>query len=334
MTKIQLAHGSGGKLSYELINSVFKKAFSNEALDVLHDGAQLPKEEGRIAFSTDGFVVKPRFFPGGSIGTLAVCGTVNDVAMNGAKVKYLSASFIIEEGFPLAELEAIVKDMQEAAATAKVQIVTGDTKVVEKGSVDGVYITTAGIGFIPEGINIGSHNIKAGQDIILSGSLADHSVAIMGKRHGLSYPESIKSDCAPLNKMVEEILAAVPKVVFLRDVTRGGLATTLNEVAIDAKMGIMIDEECLIVKPEVQAVCDILGFDPLYMANEGKIILITPSEYTTKVLEVMHNNEYGQDARVIGQTVEEHQGQVGLKTAIGGIRLVDMLVGDQLPRIC
>ena len=331
---IQMAHGSGGKLSHELIQQLMVPAFSNPALNTLHDGAQLPVDGTRLAFSTDSFVVKPRFFPGGDIGKLAVCGTVNDVAMNGAKPLYLSAGFIIEEGFPLEELALIVNSMSRAAAEAQISIVTGDTKVVEKGAVDGIYINTSGLGFIPAGVDISPARVRAGQEVIVSGFLGDHSVAVMSERHGLKLPAAVHSDCAPLAGLVQAMLAAAPGIALLRDPSRGGLATTLNEIATQANVGILIDESAVPVRPEVRAVCDILGFDPLYLANEGKLVAFTERADTHAVLTAMHNHPYGYDARLIGTVADRPSGQVGLRTAIGGIRLLDMLTGEQLPRIC
>ena len=332
--RIQMAHGSGGKLSHDLVKNVMWPAFANDILGAMHDGAQFTIGGARLAFSTDSYVVKPLFFAGGDIGKLAVCGTVNDVAMNGAIPLYLSAGFVLEEGFPIESLKRIVASMQKAAAEAGVSIVTGDTKVVEKGAVDGIYINTAGIGQIIEGIQISGQNARPGQDIILNGYLGDHSLAVMGERHGLEFPQSVVSDCAPLNGLVAELLAAVPQIAVLRDPTRGGLATTLNEIAGQSQVGIMLDESCIPVSPAVQAACDVLGFDPLYMANEGKMIVFVDKEYTKEVLQIMQLHKYGREARVIGEVVERPSGQVGLRTRIGGIRLLDMLIGDQLPRIC
>lgn len=332
--RIQLAHGSGGKLSHDLVRNMMWPAFANDILGEMHDGAQLTIGKSRVAFSTDSYVVKPLFFSGGDIGKLAVCGTVNDVAMNGAIPLYLSVGFVLEEGFPIENLQRIVISMQRAAEEAGVLIVTGDTKVVEKGAVDGVYINTAGIGRILDGVSISGKNACPGQDIILSGSLGDHALAVMGERHGLHLPQNVVSDCAPLNGLVENILAAVPKIAVLRDPTRGGLATTLNEIALQSEVGIMIEEDCVLVSPEVQAACDILGFDPLYMANEGKMIVFVEHQDTKQVLDIMQQHMYGREARVIGKVVKEPAGQVGLRTKIGGVRLLDMLVGDQLPRIC
>lgn len=331
---VQLAHGSGGKLSRQLVEEVMWPAFANSLLEPMHDGAQFAVKPGRMAFSTDSFVVKPLFFPGGDIGKLAVCGTVNDLAMNGAIPQYLSAGFILEEGFPLTQLQQIVASMAKAAKEAGVAIVTGDTKVVEKGAAEGIYINTAGVGYIPEGISVSGSLARAGQAVIINGSIGDHSLAVMGQRHGLTLPASVTSDCAPLNGMVQELLTAVPQISVLRDPTRGGLATALNEIAGQSEVGIMLEEEQILVDSAVQAACDILGFDPVYMANEGKCLLFVEQEYTEKVLEVMHQHPYGKQARVIGTVVKEPVGQVGLRTAIGGLRLLDMLTGEQLPRIC
>ncbi len=331
---IQLAHGSGGKLSHELVQKVMFPAFSNNILAQMHDGAILNVGGKRLAFTTDSYVVKPVFFAGGDIGKLAVCGTVNDLAMTGARPLYLSAGFVLEEGFHLADLSRIVSSMRQAADEAEVQIVTGDTKVVEKGAVDGIIINTAGIGTIIDKVNISGAGARPGQDIILSGYLGDHALAVMSERHGLTLPETIVSDCAPLNSLTQEILAVVPQVAVLRDPTRGGLATTLNEIAAQAGVGIAIDEANIPVRPAVRAVCDVFGFDPLYLANEGKLILFVEDKYTEKVLAIMHEHKYGHEARVIGKVTDKPAGQVGLRTLVGGVRLLDMLVGDQLPRIC
>jgi hydrogenase expression/formation protein HypE len=332
--KILLAHGSGGKLSHQLVAEVFAPAFANPVLAELHDGARLELAAGRLAFTTDSYVVKPLFFAGGDIGKLAVCGTVNDLAMSGAEPRYLSAGFIIEEGFPLADLRRIVASMKAAAAEAGVSIVTGDTKVVEKGAADGIYINTAGVGSLLPGTDISPRRVAPGQDVILSGPLGDHAVAVMAGRHGLSLPASVTSDCAPLGGLVKAMLAAVPQVAVLRDPTRGGLATTLNEIAAQAAVGIIIDEAAIPVKPPVQAVCDILGLDPLYLANEGKLLAFVETSYSGQLLAAMQAHPYGREARIIGRVEASPAGQVGLRTGIGGVRLLDMLTGDQLPRIC
>lgn len=332
--RIELAHGSGGKLSHELIQDIMWPAFANDILKEMHDGAQLNIGGCRLAFSTDSYVVKPLFFPGGDIGKLAVCGTVNDVAMNGALPLYLSAGFVLEEGFLLQDLQRILASMRQAAEEAGVHIVTGDTKVVEKGAVDGIYINTAGLGRIMDGVHISGKNAAPGQDIILSGYLGEHALSVMGKRHGLTFPQSVQSDCAPLNGLVAELLTAVPGIAVMRDPTRGGLATALNEIAVQSGTGIMLEEEQIPIPEAVQAACDILGFDPLYLANEGKVIVFVDQKWTSQVLDIMQQHVYGHEARVIGKVVKEACGQVGLRTSIGGIRLLDMLVGDQLPRIC
>lgn len=331
---IQLAHGSGGKLSHDLVSQVIVKEFKNPILDTLHDGAKISIGGAKLAFTTDSYVVKPRFFPGGDIGKLAVCGTVNDLAVVGAKPLYLSAGFVLEEGFYLDEFKLIVRSMAQAAALANVQIVTGDTKVVERGAVDGIFINTAGVGSIFEGVDIDVRRVKPDQAIIISGYLGDHAVAVMSERHGLSLPEEIVSDCAPLNSLVKIILETDPSTVMLRDPTRGGLATVLNEIASQAGVGMLIDEDELPVKPSVKAVCDILGFDPLYLANEGKLVVIVEEYISRKVLAAMQSHPLGQNARIIGKVSKEPAGQVGLITGIGGIRLLDMLTGEQLPRIC
>lgn len=331
---IQMAHGSGGKLSHDLVKSVMWPAFANDILGEMHDGAKLTIGGARLAFSTDSYVVKPLFFPGGDIGKLAVCGTVNDVAMSGAIPLYLSAGFVLEEGFPIENLERIVASMKKAAAEAGIQIVTGDTKVVEKGAIDGIYINTAGIGQIIDGIEISGSNARPQQDIILNGYLGEHSLAVMSERHGLTFPQSVVSDCAPLSGLVQELLAAVPQIKVLRDPTRGGLATTLNEIASQSQVGILLDESLIPVSPAVKAACDILGFDPLYMANEGKMLVFVDKKYTQEVLNVMRHHSYGREGRVIGEVTEKSPGKVGLRTQIGGVRLLDMLIGDQLPRIC
>lgn len=332
--QVQLAHGSGGKLSHDLVKEIIWPAFANPVLGEMNDSARLSLNGTRLAFSTDSFVVKPLFFPGGDIGKLAVCGTVNDLAMAGAQPLYLSAGFVMEEGLAMDDLHRIVMSMNKAAAEAGVHIVTGDTKVVEKGHVDGIYINTAGIGMIQDGVDISGANARPGQDIILSGPLGDHSLAVMSERHGLKLPAAVVSDCAPLNGLVQDILQQVPQVAVLRDPTRGGLATTLNEIAGQSHMGIMLDEDSIPVNPAVRAACDILGFDPLYLANEGKMIVFVEKIATREVLRIMHAHPYGKEACVIGTVSAQPAGKVGLKTCVGGIRLLDMLTGDQLPRIC
>lgn len=333
--RIRMVHGNGGKYSRELMNDYIMPYFSNPLLATLHDGAQFAVQSGRMAFTTDSYVVTPHFFPGGNIGKLAVCGTVNDLTMNGAVPQYLSCAFIIEEGLPLSVLSEIANTMGTMAKEANVQIVTGDTKVVEKGSVDGLYINTAGVGYIPDGVTIEPSRLKPEMDILLSGSLGDHSVAVMGTRFGLQLPSSITTDCAPLNGMIGAVLDQYPEAVsVMRDPTRGGLATALCEIAEQGDMGILIEEEAIPVHPEVQSVCNILGYDPLYLANEGKAILFVEPEYTEKILDILHSNPYGKEAVKIGHTLQQNQGRVALQTVLGGVRLLDVLGEDQVPRIC
>ncbi len=331
--RITLAHGAGGKLSQELIEQVILPAFGNPLLNELHDGATV-NMGGRVAFTTDSYVVKPLFFAGGNIGKLAVCGTVNDLAMTGAVPRYLSMGLILEEGFPFAELRQIVHTMKLAADEAGVYIVTGDTKVVGKGAADGIFINTAGIGDVIPGTHISPKRVEAGMDVILSGYIGDHAATIMAGRHGLELPASIQSDCAPLAGLTQAMLRAAPGIAVLRDPTRGGIAATLNEIAEQSHTGILLDEESIPVHPEVRGVCDILGFDPLYLANEGKLLAFTAPQDTAAVLAAMHAHRYGQDACVIGRVTAEARGQVGLQTSIGGIRVVDMPLGNLVPRIC
>lgn len=331
---ITMAHGSGGAAGHELMEKVLLPAFDNPILRELHDGAKLDLTTTKIAFSTDSYVVKPLFFAGGNIGKLAICGTVNDLAMTGAMAKYISVGMIIEEGFPLKDLREIVSTMRKAADEAGVYIVTGDTKVVNKGGADGIFINTAGVGERFAGTDISPLNAKAGQNIIVSGYLGDHAATIMAMRHNLQLPSEIKTDCAPLNHLVQDMLKVAPNIAVLRDPTRGGVAAVLNEIAEQAKVGILLEEDNIPVREEVRGFCDILGFDPLYLANEGKLIAFVNEEDTDKVLDIMRKNKYGKDARVIGKVIDKAIGEVGLKTEIGGIRIVDMPQGEQIPRIC
>ena len=331
--KIILAHGSGGKLAHELVEKSFVKALGNPLLDKLDDSAVFDFS-GRLAFTTDSYVVSPIFFPGGNIGKLAVCGTVNDLAMSGARPLYLSLSFIIEEGFPQDELSIIVASVQETVQEAEVEIVTGDTKVVNRGSADKLFVNTAGVGIIPEGVDISGGNARPGDKIILSGAIGDHGIAVLSRREGLSFSTQLESDCAPLGSLVAEMLKASSSIHCLRDPTRGGLATTLNELAEQSKVSIRIEEEKIPVREEVLGACEMLGFDPLYVANEGKLVAIIPAEDADKVLKAMQGHHYGKDATVIGEVGAEHPGRVVMKTILGASRIVDMLVGDLLPRIC
>lgn len=328
--KILMAHGAGGKLSAQLLHEVILPAFDNEILHELHDGAKV----GKLAMTTDSYVVRPIFFRGGDIGKLSVCGTVNDLAVTGAVPKFLSVGVILEEGFEVAALKKIVSSMARAAHEAGVKIVTGDTKVVGRGQADGIFINTAGVGELIDGVDISAKKIRAGMKILLSGTIGDHAVAILAGRHGLELPESVQSDCAPLNALIGEMLAVEPKIAMLRDATRGGIAAVLNEIAMAAGVGILLDEAKIPVREEVRGVCEILGFDALELANEGKIVAVVPAESAEKILSIMRRNVYGRNAADIGQVVANSPGKVGLRTALGGVRIVDMPAGELVPRIC
>lgn len=333
---ILLGHGSGGRLSHDLINQLFYKYFNNPILSQQTDSAILPAETANLAYTTDSYVVDPIFFNGGNIGKLAICGTVNDLAVSGATPKYISSAFIIEEGFPFEDLEKIVASMADEAKKAGVIITTGDTKVVNKGQCDKVFINTSGIGFlndkyktISSGINIG-----AGDKILLNGSIADHGMTIMAARNFGNFTSDIQSDCASLNGMIREILEAGCRIKFMRDATRGGIATVLCELAEQHKRGVLIDEAQVNVNENVRGICELLGFDPFYVANEGKIIVVVEAADATKALHIMQQNEFGKNASIIGEIVDEHHGKAILQTGIGGKRIIDMLAGEQLPRIC
>ncbi len=327
-------HGSGGKASHQLISETLLPVFDNPILKSLNDGAVLDLEGKRLAFSTDSYVVDPIFFPGGCIGDLAINGTVNDIAMCGAIPIYLSVGLIIEEGFPFEDLKSILLEMKKAAQKADIQIVTGDTKVVSRGAADKIFINTSGIGIIDDGIHISGQNAKPGDKVIISGSIAEHGMTILSHREGLSFESTLVSDSAPLNHMVKKMLSVSKRIHVLRDPTRGGVGTSLNEIAIQSKVGIRIYEHRVPIKPEVAAICELLGFDPLYVANEGKLIAVVPADDAEKVLLAIRENEFGQDACVIGEVVDEHPERVFMITRIGGSRIVDMLAGEQLPRIC
>jgi hydrogenase expression/formation protein HypE len=331
--KILLAHGSGGKLAHDLVEKSFVKAFANPLLAKMDDSAVF-ELSGRLAFTTDSYVVSPIFFPGGDIGKLAVCGTVNDLAMSGAKPLYLSLSFIIEEGLTRSELNRIIDSTQKAAEEGGVKIITGDTKVVDRGSADKLFINSAGIGIVPEGVDISGSNARPGDKVIVSGTIGDHGIAVVSQREGLSFSTQLESDCAPLASLVAEMLAVSPDIHCLRDPTRGGLATTLNELAKQSGVSIRIEEEKLPIREEVQAACEMLGFDPLYVANEGKLVAVVSAGDVDKVLQAMKGNRYGKNATIIGEVAAEHPGRVAMKTSLGSSRIVDMLVGDLLPRIC
>ena len=332
--KILLDHGSGGKISHGLTTDLLLPVFNNPILAELNDGAIFDLEGMRLAFSTDSYTVDPIFFPGGNIGDLAINGTVNDVAMCGATPIYLSVGLIIEEGFAIADLQKIVTEMGNAAQIAGVSVITGDTKVVPKGAVDKIFINTSGIGRIPPKVSIASHNAKPGDRIILSGTIADHGITILTQREGLSFDSPLTSDTAPLNHMVTEMFAVSTDIHVLRDPTRGGVGTALNEIAEKSEVGIKIFEEKIPVNHLVAGACELLGFDPLYLANEGKLMAFVAPEHAESILAAVKNNVYGRDARIIGEVVSEHPGKVIMQTRIGGSRIVDMLAGEQLPRIC
>jgi hydrogenase expression/formation protein HypE len=318
-----------------LIQKSFMPAFDNTALRAGDDAALLEPGAGlQLSISTDAHVVWPLFFPGGDIGRLAVCGTVNDVAMLGAKPLYLTAGFILEEGLPIETLQRVIASMKSAAEEANVQIVAGDTKVVQKGKADGLYITTAGVGLVRPGLKVGGAQARPGDILILSGSIGDHGIAVLGARGELGFESSIQSDVAPLNHLIEAMMDASTNLHVLRDPTRGGLGTTLNEIASQSNVGIVLDEQSIPVHPQVNAACEMLGFDPLYIANEGKLIAIVPPADADAVLAAMHRSRYGEGAVVIGQVTPEPRGRVLMKTAIGSQRVVDMLAGEMLPRIC
>ncbi len=329
-----MGHGGGGKLSAELVEHLFLPAFTNPTLATLGDSAQLDINGMRLAFSTDSYVVRPLFFPGGNIGELAVNGTVNDIAMSGAQPLFLSAGFILEEGMPLEQLGVIAESMGEAARAAGVKLVTGDTKVVDKGHGDGVFINTSGFGLIPPGVEISAERARPDDVIIVSGVLGVHGIAIMSVREGLEFGTVIESDTAPLNGLVTAMLAASSNIHTLRDLTRGGLASSLNEIAQSARVGIAYDERALPVPPDVQAACEILGMDPVYIANEGKLVAFVAPADADAVLAAMQAHPLGAAACIIGQVTTEHPGVVVARTGIGGSRVVDMQVGEQLPRIC
>jgi hydrogenase expression/formation protein HypE len=332
---IVMGHGGGGKLGNELVEHLFLPAFRNAALENLGDAAVLELPSGKLAMSTDSFVVQPLFFPGGSIGELAVNGTVNDLAVSGAEPKFLSASFILEEGFPLAQLAAIVDAMAKAAATAGVQIVTGDTKVVERGHGDGCYINTSGVGVLRPGISVGPNHAMPGDAILVSGTIGDHGMAIMSVREGLEFESQIRSDCAALNGLIAEVLANAGTAVHtMRDPTRGGLASTLNEIAQASGVGIAIDEMSLPVRPEVQSACELLGLDPVYVANEGKVVIFVAPDAAEQVLSVLRAHPLGRNAARIGTVTAEHKRMLVARTAMGANRVIPIQIGEQLPRIC
>jgi hydrogenase expression/formation protein HypE len=331
---INLTHGSGGRAMAQLIDQLFLAAFDNEWLAQKNDQACFEVPSGRMVMTTDAHVISPLFFPGGNIGSLSVHGTINDIVMSGAEPLYLSASFILEEGFPLKDLQKIVQSMAHAAKQANVAIISGDTKVVERGKGDGIFITTTGIGIVPQGIYISGNRAKPGDRVIVSGYIGDHGVAIMAHRNNLQFQTSIQSDTASLHDLVSCMINSVPDIHCLRDPTRGGLATTLNELALQSKVGLMIDERHIPIRMEVASACELLGLDALYVANEGKLVAICPANDADELLAVMRSHSLGVHAEIIGEVIEDPRHFVQLKTKLGGMRIMDWLAGEQLPRIC
>lgn len=332
--RILLAHGSGGTMMKELIEELFVAEFGDDVLRRMDDAAALPFPGSRLAFSTDTYVVHPLFFPGGDIGRLAICGTVNDVATSGAQPLYVSVGFVLEEGMPLEELRRIIASMHDAAAEAGVRIVTGDTKVVERGHGDGCYINTAGVGVLPEGLDLSGSHCRPGDAVLLSGTLGDHGIAVISTREGLSFSTDIRTDAAPLNALVAAVLAAAPDVRCFRDPTRGGLASTLNELAGASGVSITVEEDAVPVRDQVRGACEMLGYDVFQVANEGKMVVVVPAEQADAALAAMTAAPYGADAAIVGTVAESPAGKVYVRTSFGATRIMDMLVGEQLPRIC
>ena len=333
-TVVTLAHGSGGKATRTLVEGLFLEELGNPLLDPLGDSAIVALNGSRLAFTTDSYVVKPIFFPGGSIGELAVNGTVNDLAVSGAKPLVLSAAFVVEEGFAVHELRRVAADMAAAAAAAGVTVATGDTKVVERGKGDGVYVNTAGVGNVPDGISLDAALVREGDRVLVSGTLGDHGMAVMIARGELELEVDLASDTAPVHELAAALLELGPSVRWLRDPTRGGLATALNELAQQAEVAVVLDESALPLRPAVVGACEILGIDPLYVANEGKLVAVVAPEAADRALEALRRQPLGSDAAIIGEIRAEPSELVLLQTSFGGSRIVDMLVGDPLPRIC
>lgn len=333
-TRIQMDHGAGGRASHDLVAKTFMPALANPILAELNDSALLNFQDVRLAMSTDSYVVDPIFFPGGDIGSLAVHGTVNDLAMRGAKPCYLSVGFILEEGLEITDLKKLLNSMAEAAREARVQVVAADTKVVERGKADRIFINTAGVGIIAPGVDVAGQNAKPGDFVLINGPVGDHGVAVLSTREGLSFQTEIQSDSAPLNGLVSDMLEVSRNIHVLRDPTRGGVATALNEVANQSSVGIELEESNLPVRLEVNAACEMLGLDPLYVANEGKVLVLVAPEDADLVLNKMRQHPLGRGSCIIGRVVSEHPGRVVMQTSIGGRRIVDMLSGEQLPRIC
>jgi len=332
--RVDMSHGAGGRAMSQLIEELFWDAFDNTELSRGHDAALIGRPSGRLVMSTDSFVVSPLFFPGGDIGTLAICGTVNDLAMGGAVPRFLTAGFILEEGFALSDLARVVTSMADTAREAGVAIVAGDTKVVEKGHGDGIYINTAGVGELADGIDISGDRARPGDVVLVNGPIGDHGVAIMSKRENLSFGSEIESDCQPLGDLVSAMLDAVPDIRVLRDPTRGGLGTTLNEIAQQSGVGIELNEAAVPVRREVKSACELLGLDPLYVANEGKLVAICPSGRADDLLASMQAHAKGREAAVIGRVLKDDRRFVRMVTGLGGTRMVDWIAGEQLPRIC
>ena len=331
---ILLGHGSGGRLSAELLREVILPAFANPVLGRLDDQAVVSVNGSRLAFTTDSFVVKPLFFPGGDIGSLAVHGTINDLAMGGAQPLFLSVAFIIEEGLPMEALRRVVESLRVAAQGAGVDVVTGDTKVVEKGSGDGIFINTSGIGLVPDGLELSADRAQPGDRVLLSGTIGDHGITILGQREGLEFESAVRSDTAPLHTLVAEMLRVTGEFRCFRDPTRGGLSSSLNEIAAQSGVGIELDEREIPLRDEVRGACEMLGLDPLYVANEGKLVAIVEAAKAEPVLQAMRRHPLGREARIIGTVTGAHPGLVIMRTPLGTTRIVDMLAGDQLPRIC
>jgi hydrogenase expression/formation protein HypE len=332
--RVVLGHGSGGRLSADLLRDLFLPAFHDPTLHQLEDQATVSVGSVRLAFTTDGFVVRPLFFPGGDIGRLAICGTVNDLAVGGAQPQFLSAAFILEEGLPLSDLKRIVTSMRQACEEAGVALVTGDTKVVDRGKGDKVFITTSAIGCVPSHLSLSIRNARPGDQIILSGTIGDHGIAVMSIREGLEFETELRSDCVPLNGLTAMMLESCPELRCMRDPTRGGLAATLHEIASASQVGVRIHERRIPIRPEVRGACEILGLDPTYVANEGKLVAVVPEEFAQPLLDRMRTHDYGKEAAIIGEVVKDHAGMVTMKSVAGGERIVTQLTGEQLPRIC
>lgn len=332
--KILLAHGSGGRLSHELIKDLFLRSFDNKFLRKLGDSAIFEKEKIRWAFTTDSYVIRPLFFPGGDIGKLAVCGTINDLAVAGATPLFLSCALIIEEGLEVSTLEKVVYSIKETAEGAGVQIITGDTKVVEHGGADGLFINTSGVGIVRIQENLSPARIEVGDRILINGTLGDHSIATLSRREEFDFQTKLESDCAPLNDLIGTVLSDSQGIKMMRDPTRGGIASILNETASGQAFGIELWEEKIPIKEEVASICEMLGFDPLYLANEGKVVLVAKQEEAEKLLSILRSHPLGKESQIVGKVVPEAKGKVYLRTRIGTRRVVDMLTGEQLPRIC